>query len=35
MRGDEAVTLTSGEFALLNALIANANRPMKRGVCWN
>ena len=30
MRGDEAVTLTSGEFALLNALIANANRPMKR-----
>ena len=30
MRGAEAVTLTSGEFALLNALIANANRPMKR-----
>ena len=26
----EAVALTSGEFALLNALVANANRPMKR-----
>jgi two-component system phosphate regulon response regulator OmpR len=24
------VALTSGEFALLNTLIANANRPMKR-----
>ena len=29
-RGDETVTLTSGEFALLNALIDNAGRPMKR-----
>ena len=26
----EIVALTSGEFALLNALVANANRPMKR-----
>lgn len=26
----EVVPLTSGEFALLNALVANANRPMKR-----
>jgi len=24
------VALTSGEFALLNALVANASRPMKR-----
>ncbi|MFZ2853329.1 MAG: response regulator [Rhodocyclaceae bacterium] len=30
LRGGEAVTLTSGEFALLNALVANANRPMRR-----
>ena len=30
MRGDDVVTLTSGEFALLTALVANANRPMKR-----
>ena len=29
-RQGEVVTLTSGEFALLNALVANANRPMKR-----
>jgi two-component system phosphate regulon response regulator OmpR len=29
-RNGEVVTLTSGEFALLNALIANASRPMKR-----
>ena len=29
-RNGEAVTLTSGEFALLNALINNASRPMKR-----
>ena len=29
-RDGKAVTLTSGEFALLNALVANANRPMKR-----
>jgi two-component system phosphate regulon response regulator OmpR len=29
-RGGEVVALTSGEFSLLNALIANANRPMKR-----
>ena len=29
-RDGEAVALTSGEFALLNALVANANRPMKR-----
>jgi len=29
-RGGESVALTSGEFALLNALVANANRPMKR-----
>ncbi|MBI4743031.1 MAG: response regulator [Betaproteobacteria bacterium] len=29
-REGEAVALTSGEFALLNALIANAGRPMKR-----
>ena len=26
----QVVGLTSGEFALLNALVANANRPMKR-----
>ncbi len=26
----EVVPLTSGEFALLNTLVANANRPMKR-----
>lgn len=29
-RGSEVVALTSGEFALLNALISNANKPMKR-----
>ncbi len=29
-RGSESVPLTSGEFALLNTLVANANRPMKR-----
>jgi len=29
-RDGEAVALTSGEFALLNALVANAGRPMKR-----
>lgn len=29
-RGGEPVALTSGEFALLNALVANASRPMKR-----
>jgi two-component system phosphate regulon response regulator OmpR len=30
-QGDaDVVPLTSGEFALLNALVANANRPMKR-----
>lgn len=29
-RDGESVALTSGEFALLNALVANANRPMKR-----
>ncbi|MDR1163512.1 MAG: response regulator [Candidatus Accumulibacter sp.] len=29
-RSDKSVALTTGEFALLNALIANANRPMKR-----
>lgn len=29
-RGGDPVALTSGEFALLNALVANANRPMKR-----
>jgi two-component system phosphate regulon response regulator OmpR len=29
-RNGEVVALTSGEFALLNTLIANANRPMKR-----
>ncbi|MEO8411807.1 MAG: response regulator, partial [Propionivibrio sp.] len=29
-RNGEVVALTSGEFALLNALVANANRPMKR-----
>jgi len=29
-RDGEVVALTSGEFALLNALAANANRPMKR-----
>ncbi|WP_300318610.1 response regulator [Accumulibacter sp.] len=28
--GGQTVALTSGEFALLNALVANANRPMKR-----
>lgn len=29
-RGGESVTLTSGEYALLNALVSNAGRPMKR-----
>ena len=29
-KGSEQVPLTSGEFALLNTLVANANRPMKR-----
>ena len=29
-RDDQTVTLTSGEFALLNVLISNAGRPMKR-----
>ncbi len=29
-RNGEVVALSSGEFALLNTLIANANRPMKR-----
>lgn len=29
-RGEKTVALTSGEFALLNALASNANRPMKR-----
>ena len=29
-KGAEPVPLTSGEFALLNTLVANANRPMKR-----
>lgn len=29
-REGETVALSSGEFALLNALVANANRPMKR-----
>ncbi len=29
-RDGETVALTSGEFALLNALVSNANRPMKR-----
>ena len=29
-REGEVVALTSGEFALLNVLVANANRPMKR-----
>ena len=29
-RGGESVALTSGEFALLNALVSNASRPMKR-----
>ena len=29
-RNGEVVALTSGEFALLNALVANARRPMKR-----
>lgn len=29
-RDGEAVALTSGEFALLNALVSNASRPMKR-----
>jgi len=29
-RHGEIVALTSGEFALLNALVANASRPMKR-----
>ncbi|WP_153110453.1 response regulator [Propionivibrio limicola] len=28
--GEESVALTSGEFALLNALVSNAGRPMKR-----
>ncbi|MEI7611498.1 MAG: response regulator [Betaproteobacteria bacterium] len=29
-RGSEVVALTSGEFSLLNTLVANAHRPMKR-----
>jgi len=29
-RAGESVALTSGEFALLNALVSNAGRPMKR-----
>ena len=29
-RKEETVALTSGEYALLNALASNANRPMKR-----
>ena len=29
-REGDVVTLTSGEYALLNALVSNANRPMKR-----
>ena len=29
-RDSQAVALTSGEFALLNALVSNAGRPMKR-----
>ena len=29
-RAGESVALTSGEFALLNALVANSGRPMKR-----
>ena len=29
-RAGQAVVLTSGEFALLNALVSNAGRPMKR-----
>lgn len=29
-RNGEVVALTSGEFALLNTLVANARRPMKR-----
>jgi two-component system phosphate regulon response regulator OmpR len=29
-RKDQVVTLTSGEFALLNTLVANARQPMKR-----
>ena len=29
-RSGQAVALTSGEFALLNALVSNAGRPMKR-----
>lgn len=32
-RDGHEVTLTSGEFALLNALIANAGRPMPAGRC--
>jgi two-component system phosphate regulon response regulator OmpR len=30
LRDGEPVALTSGEFALLNVLVTNANRPMKR-----
>lgn len=30
LRNDEPLALTSGEFALLNALVANASRPMTR-----
>lgn len=29
-RGDENITLTSGEFALLNVFVRNANKPLKR-----
>jgi two-component system phosphate regulon response regulator OmpR len=29
-RGGQAVALTSGDFALLNALVSNAGQPMKR-----
>jgi two-component system phosphate regulon response regulator OmpR len=29
-RGEDVISLTSGEFALLNALVKHANRPLKR-----
>ncbi|MDR0439990.1 MAG: response regulator [Candidatus Accumulibacter sp.] len=33
-REGQTVSLTSGEFALLNALVSNAGRPMKRERLW-
>ena len=34
-RGDEAMPLTSGEFAVLKALVTNAREPMSRDKLMN